>query len=163
MSFAPDWLMDARAEARKNGLSSRRREIVFAVCFLESYLYEWLRDNFLSRGKGFRTYLPPQFQGISERWKFVVKELYKEGLIHRAPDFGHEDWHKFTELVRYRNGFVHGLASVPEGDAAIPPVPLPGVLDAWRPGEAVSRAIQVVKHLHRTVEMPEPEWLEPKP
>ncbi len=160
MSFAPDWLMDARAEAMKNGPSSRRREIVFAVCFVESYLYEWLRNNFLSRATGFLRYLPKRREGIAERWKSVLKELQREELIERIPDFQNADWQRFTELVTYRDGLVHALASVPEGDTDTTPVPLPGALNAWKPGEAVSRAVQIVRDLHRTVGMSGPEWLE---
>jgi hypothetical protein len=48
--FAPDWLRDARSEAMLlEDIDSRRREIVFAVCFIESYLFEWVRDDVLCR------------------------------------------------------------------------------------------------------------------
>src|SRR4051812_27749577 len=42
--FAPSWFADALHEARTGGdgdIHARRREILFAVCCAESYLYEW--------------------------------------------------------------------------------------------------------------------------
>src|ERR1700722_12245320 len=47
--FARDWFDDARNEATKETAAARRREIVFAVCALESYLLEWARDILLSK------------------------------------------------------------------------------------------------------------------
>src|SRR5437763_1505475 len=47
-SFAPEWFEDALHEARTGQEHhARRREIVFAVCFAESYLLEWVRDEVL--------------------------------------------------------------------------------------------------------------------
>jgi hypothetical protein len=48
--FAKEWFEDALHEA-KTGIdhNARRREIVFAVCFAESYLFEWVRDQVLDR------------------------------------------------------------------------------------------------------------------
>jgi hypothetical protein len=49
-SFASDWLSDAKSEAATPlSAASRRREVLFAVCFAESYLYEWVRDRVLER------------------------------------------------------------------------------------------------------------------
>ena len=49
-SFARAWFSDALEEAGVvNDSDARRREIVFAVCFAESYLLEWVRDVVLSR------------------------------------------------------------------------------------------------------------------
>ena len=46
--FAPDWFEDTRQEAGVSGTPARRREIVFAVCFIESYLYEWVLNEVLA-------------------------------------------------------------------------------------------------------------------
>jgi hypothetical protein len=48
-NFSEDWYLDSLHEARsaKNGPdvhNSIRREIIFSVCFLESYIFEWVRD-----------------------------------------------------------------------------------------------------------------------
>jgi hypothetical protein len=49
-SFAPDWFEDALHEA-KTGIdhNAQRREIVFAVCCAESYLFEWVRDEIIGK------------------------------------------------------------------------------------------------------------------
>jgi hypothetical protein len=45
-SFASSWFRDALVEAQrsKGDIDARRRGILFAVCFVESYLLEWTRD-----------------------------------------------------------------------------------------------------------------------
>jgi hypothetical protein len=61
-SFARAWYEDALAEARAGDTFQhrRRREIVFAVCAVESYLLEWVRDDVLSRNfAALNTYFPP--------------------------------------------------------------------------------------------------------
>lgn len=43
-NFAQDWFADALNEARtEQDHNSRRREIIFATCFAESYIFEWVR------------------------------------------------------------------------------------------------------------------------
>jgi hypothetical protein len=50
-SFAREWFNDAVHEARTGGdIQAKRREIVFAVSFAESYLFEWVRDQVLDTG-----------------------------------------------------------------------------------------------------------------
>ena len=45
VSFAKFWYQDTVAEAQgRDGEHSKRREIVFAACFLESYIFEYVRD-----------------------------------------------------------------------------------------------------------------------
>ena len=46
-SWARDWFDDAFNETRVSDHRSRRREILFSVCFAESYLFEWVRDEVL--------------------------------------------------------------------------------------------------------------------
>src|SRR5688572_8593570 len=60
-SFAPAWFQDALREARMGtDHTARRSEIVFAVCFAESYLVEWVRDAVLKgRMEQLSTYFPP--------------------------------------------------------------------------------------------------------
>ena len=49
-SFSKDWFGDALREAGDmNSMDARRREIVFAVCIAENYLFEWVRDDVLHR------------------------------------------------------------------------------------------------------------------
>ena len=53
-NWAPEWLADAHMAAQTTTVAedrkhSRRREILFAACFAESYLFEWVRDEVLDR------------------------------------------------------------------------------------------------------------------
>jgi len=44
--LAQSWFADALRETKTGGdAHARRREIVFAVCFAETYLFEWVRDE----------------------------------------------------------------------------------------------------------------------
>ncbi len=106
-SFARHWFEDALREARTGtDYNARRREIVFAVCFIESYLFEWVRDEALKRDfKRLRDYLPAtDKRGIRERWKEVIKQLGKDGLLPATPDFGLPYWEDFQTLVKFRDG-----------------------------------------------------------
>ena len=45
-NYAEDWYRDAVAEARSGGgHDARRREIIFASCFAESFIFEWTRHK----------------------------------------------------------------------------------------------------------------------
>ena len=68
-TYAPAWFQDAQRESALPGIDARRREILFAVCFVESYLLEWTRDEPLKREfKALDDYLPPgDKRGIIER------------------------------------------------------------------------------------------------
>ena len=59
-SFAKAWFKDALNEVRHGiDINSRRREIIFAVAFAESYLVEWVRDDILKKDFGkFNLYFP---------------------------------------------------------------------------------------------------------
>ena len=46
-SWARDWFDDASIQTRLSDHRSWRREILFSVCFAESYLFEWVRDDVL--------------------------------------------------------------------------------------------------------------------
>src|SRR5438067_13660622 len=43
-SFSQPWLRDAYSESKLEGPDHRRHEVVFAVCLVETYLFEWVRD-----------------------------------------------------------------------------------------------------------------------
>jgi len=113
--FAPDWLRDARSEAMLlEDIDSRRREIVFAVCFIESYLFEWVRDDVLCRNY-------PEIE-------------------------------QYFDLVRYRDGLVHGVASRPEKDdlpADARPIPTVEQLQSIPAGWPTQVAINLVIQLHK--------------
>jgi hypothetical protein len=90
-SFAAEWFADALAEARLIGRNARRREILFAVCAAESYLFEWVRDVVLGRAfDELSTYFPPgNRRGVRDKCKKIPKLLADKGGF-RQPDWsGH--------------------------------------------------------------------------
>jgi predicted RNA-binding Zn-ribbon protein involved in translation (DUF1610 family) len=68
--FAQSWFEDALREANTpDDAHARRREIVFAVCFAETYLFEWVRDEVV-RGdvQKLNIYFQPgKFRGIEDK------------------------------------------------------------------------------------------------
>jgi hypothetical protein len=44
-SYGFEWFSDAVDQAGQRGHGCRRREIVFAVCAAETYLFEWVRER----------------------------------------------------------------------------------------------------------------------
>jgi hypothetical protein len=161
-SFAPSWFRDARSEAQhaKGDIDARRREILFAVCFLESYLLEWTR--YLLGPRDFKKYFPPGRKGgIRDKWKFVIKGLAKDKKIPK-PGFGGADWTAFIQLVDYRDGLVHAKASLPTSKAdpsATPPIPSPDDLRDMEPGWPVRVVADLVRSLHTAVGSETPHWL----
>jgi hypothetical protein len=173
-SFAHEWFNDALKEAREGrDRSSRRREIVFAVCFTESYLFEWARDEIPGlRIDKLSQYFPQgDRRGIRARWKDVLKNLYKDKRIKEVPSFDpriNPHWNLFVDLVDYRDGLVHASASRPEIDIdsqsttpAPPPSPIPSPtdLDQLPAGWAVRVVVTVVRQLHQAVGTNPPAWL----
>lgn len=166
-SFAPEWFHDALQEAQTgHDHGSRRREILFAVCFAESYLFEWVRDKVLNRDrKRLNKYFPPKpkrWRGVDEKWKAIPKELHEDGLIERVPDLGGPHGENWNQLIKYRDGLVHARTSRPES-ASLPeeemPVPSKTDLKALDAGWAVGIAIERVRLLHDAVRTRSPEWL----
>ena len=139
-TFALHWFDDAKREATARGVDARRREIPFAVCFAETYLLEWVRDEVLKRKfAALDEYFPPDDRrGVIERWREVPKSLHAKGLIQAPPDYGKgRFWQDFTKLVDYRNGLVHARASRPQADHMPPaeiPLPRPEDLNEMGPG-----------------------------
>ena len=134
-SFAQEWYEDALAEARADDTFQHcRREIVFAVCAVESYLFEWVRDEVFRRDfTALNTYLlldPHEeiqgreqkriegmwIKGIQDRWKEVLKDLHEHRLIPKYPNMRTRVWQDFVVLVNYRNGLMHASVSQPEPD-----------------------------------------------
>jgi hypothetical protein len=162
-SWASSWFRDALAEAQhaKGDIDARRREILFAVCFLDSYLYEWTRG--LVGPHDVEHYFPEGRKGgIRDKWKDVPKELTANNKIPKTPDLSGSDWAAFLKLVEYRDGLVHAHASRPTSDAkpdAIPPVPSPDDLRDMEPGWAVRVVADLVRSLHAAVGSETPRWL----
>jgi len=164
-SFAPEWFEDALKEAQTGrDHHSRRREILYAVCCVESYLFEWVRDEVLSRKFDELTQYFPygDRRGILDRWKKVIKALQKDNRIRKAPDFGLSYWNDFRKLVEYRDGLVHGKPSRPETSSLRDeqkPVPSKTMLDQLPSGWAVRVVVGVIRRLHEAVGTSTPSWL----
>jgi hypothetical protein len=164
-SFAPEWFKDALNEARTGSdHHSRRREILFAVCCVESYLFEWTRDEVLNRNfDELEEYFPyGRKMGIKDRWKHTIKHLKKNDRISNSPDFGDSCWQDFCNLVVYRDGLVHGRSSRPETSSQgndQKPVPSKTELDQLPPGWAVKIVILLIRDLHKAVGTSTPQWL----
>jgi hypothetical protein len=89
-SFAKEWFEDALREAKtSHDHKARRREIVFAICCAESYLFEWVRDEVLEQDFAKLTqYFPSgQKKGVKDKWKDVLKQLKPHGVVPAIPDF----------------------------------------------------------------------------
>ena len=164
-SFAPEWFEDALREARTGkDHNSRRREILFAVCCVESYLIEWLRDDVLNRKfDSLPKYFPfGVHRGIRQRWRDVIRKAHSDGLIGSMPDFGKAYWEKFEVLVQYRNGLVHGNSSRPDTaslEQEERPVPSKDNLDELESGWAVRVVTDLIRPLHDAASTSAPEWL----
>lgn len=165
-SFAPEWYQDALHEAKVgHDHASRRREILFAVCCVESYLFEWVRDDVLHRDfTKLSTYFPQRDRiGIRERWKKVIRDVYNDGLICGVPDFNTSSWSDFTSLVDYRDGLVHGKSSRPDTHA-LPqserPLPSKPHLDNLSAGCAVKVIDNLIRALHRASRTNPPSWVD---
>lgn len=164
-TFAPAWFADAKQQITLSDDNARPREIIFAVCAIESYLYEWVRNQAL---KGELKLLPHYFpvdqgfSGITKRWKQVINHLYEDGTITGKPNFREQYWKEFTDLVDFRNGLVHGGASRPDSDGvaeAERPEPTMEQLNQCAPGWPVKVVADVIKKLHGAVGTAPPDWI----
>jgi hypothetical protein len=165
-NFAQDWFADAKNEAKTGkDYNSRRREILFATCFLESYVFEWTRQ--IVQIENINDYFPPTHRSseglryrrsLKKKWKEVPKELYDDGKISANPQL---DLSKLGTLLRYRHGLVHAAASRPATDAQpkeTKPFPPKKALKQLKPGWALAIAIDLVQQLHKALNSAPPEY-----
>ena len=163
-SFAPEWFADAQREADQIGHQARRREILFATCAAESYIFEWVRDTVLNHDfSALTTYFPVGLKrGVTQKFRDIPKELATAGRLSAALDCGGREFLAFHDLVEFRDGLVHASASRPEtsghpqGDG---PVPSKDQLDALPPGRAVAVVRTLLAKLHRDTGTAQPDWL----
>jgi hypothetical protein len=166
-SFAQDWFSDALTESMtRNNIGCRRREILFAVSFLESYLYEWARDEALGRNfEELERYFPTKprdMRGVKDKWEQVLEKLVRDNKIRAKPVWDQQIWADFDSLVKMRNGLVHAHASRPNTEG-LPedkkPTPGPDVLKELEAGWAKETVANLVRELHKAAETPPPSWL----
>lgn len=179
VNVAQDWFEDAWAAARAPGLRARRHEVVFAVCFAESWLYEWVRDVVLPRrlhgqfdtGDGFelvnKTFRPEdRNMGIRERWTAVYGRLKADGLVQRPLNYKKAQQSAWNKLAELRNGLVHGETSRPyiQGEPGQPKVThddLARTAPGWAIETATQHAMRLRDVLPRSAQQQWPAWLVP--
>lgn len=165
-NLAKEWLADTLKEADRetaDTIGSIRREIVFAVSFAESYIFEWARDvagstqvlQYFNHNEPFET--------VKQRWQRVPVRLHQAELI-KTESKPTINWGTMGEVTQYRNGLVHGVASIPSGlksEKPEPPKPTPTLADLSRRGQgwALSAVLNVAGQLHRQTDTPPPQYL----
>lgn len=165
-TYAHAWFADTTREASLGSDQAQLREIIFAVCTVESYLFEWVRDEALQHDfKRLNRYFPPGLRiGIEERWWRVINLLYEDKIIPRVPNKGENYWKEFAKLVDFRNGLVHGRASRPDTagltEAEQPEPTAEQLLQKGR-GWAVKVVTDVITKLHEAVSTSPPNWIHP--
>lgn len=165
--LAQAWWADVVAEAVA-GRDARRRQIVFGGAFLETYLYEWVRDVVLVNDPDRWDRLDRLFpvgdsRNVVQRWKQVPKALAERGAIQAIPDLGVGAWEEIIRLLTFRNGLLHGTSSPPVGSAVPEGRVSPASVDVlasigpgWVPSTVVS-AVDLL--LSGTASGVRPEWM----
>ena len=159
-SFAQSWLRDAWLESSLGGPDHRRHEVLFSVCLVESYLFEWVRDAILRRDfRALSRYFPPgERRGIEQKIKQVMKELHADRRVKAVPSFATTRWADFLDLVRFRDGLVHASTGRPQMFVAENRRTL---LDLNRlpSGWAIGTARTVLLANHEATGFDPPDWL----
>lgn len=162
-NFAQDWFTDALQEARDGrGHNARRREIIFAMCFAESYIFEWVRG--IVPIDQMNNYFPPdKLLSVMAKWAKIPSNLFKNGKIPTDPRL---DLSSLDSLRNCRNGLVHARASrpaksgQPEGEKPFPTKDILREEDPSRPGWAVKIVVDLVSKLHQAVGTSPPDYIE---
>jgi hypothetical protein len=174
--YAQHWFEDTFNEAQKSkgDPNARRREILFAVCFAECYLYEWtfkvLQDHYRAYSPQvaiLKYYKQGVKHGVKRRWKEVPENLLADTIIAAVPHGGGKHSMEWDALINSRDGFVHSNASRPMvrgvGAGQTPdPQPTPQTLLEMAPGWALRIVVEQVERLHTAAAIaavPLPTWL----
>ena len=151
-SFAQYWLADALQETKEGkDFNSIRREIIFASCFLESYLFEWAQGQLSIDLEGLFHLFPPgeDLPSLTIKWKETPKKIYKKKGLSEFPELELTD---FYALVRLRNNLIHSQASrylISNVKDRSSPEPSIKSLEVMGSGWATNVAINLVKELHK--------------
>jgi hypothetical protein len=162
-SYAPEWFADASREATMSGHEARRREILFATCAAESYIFEWVRDTVLNRDfNALEIYFVPAMRrGVKEKFRDIPKQLATDGRISGSLDCSGHEWQEFQALVAFRDGLVHAGASRPETEGLAPgnrPIPSKKDLDSLPAGWAIAIVRARLQKLHADTTTARPGW-----
>ena len=151
-------------EAGVSGRQSRRREILFAVCAAESYIFEWVRDTVLHHDFSIlNQYFPADAKrGVTNKLRDIPQKRYRDGRVHAPLDCGGREFAEFKKLVAFRDGLVHASASRPETSNQTQvekPVPSRSELDALAAGWAAEVVRAILDKLHKDTHTSPPVWL----
>jgi len=171
-NFAEFWYEDTKREANiKNDINARRREIIFSICFAETYLFEWTRGK-VEKNK-INEYFPYEDskekvpapyrhrwrRSLIKNWKKLLTELFKEGKIGCDPKLKTTD---FKWLIEYRNHLVHAHVSRPRSPSQPPesnPKISPEDINKLSPGRARDIVKTLVLDLHNALGSKLPDYL----
>jgi hypothetical protein len=171
-NFSKDWYMDALEEAGRFGendqnlISSIRREILFSICFLESYIFEWTRglvqieeiEDFFPSKQRFKDD-PKYRRSLKDKWKNIPKELYEVGKISKIPSL---ELSGLGNLLKHRHGLVHAASSRPVTNTQTETAqgfPTKEDLRKLSPGWATRIAHNLVESLHTELGTAIPDYL----
>jgi hypothetical protein len=151
--FSERWFTDALDQSQLPGPDARRREIVFAVCLAESYLFECVvHDVFPNDWDGALKYFAPSARGgVDQKWREVPKKLFADRKLRAVPDLGGphgEDWAKLVDL---RDALIHAVVSRPVTRQADDPTPLRSpslTLAGIPPGWALRVVVDRITRFH---------------
>ena len=165
-NLAEQWYRDTQKESEVgDGEGSTRREIVFAACFLESYIFEWVRGSWPHQlnecfppTRRFKD--DPLFRAtLKEKWKLVPHELHRVGVLDMRASL---ELSPLGTLIQLRNGLIHARASRPSTSGqseAEKPRPALGELSVLGHGWALAIAKTLVTQLHEQVRSEAPSYV----
>jgi len=166
------WFDDARREAAPEtagDLHARRREIIFSVVCVESYLVEWAVDLLATRFAdadlvdALQSYFPKQSTTIG-LWNEVPRRLHEDGYLPKLlGEYTEAHVKDFTRLIDYRNDITHANVSHPdvlssEPEASRQARTTTTALTELPPGWAMGVVAQRIQQLHRETGTTPPEW-----
>lgn len=167
-NYAEDWYRDAMAEVCSGGnYNARRREIIFATCFAESFIFEWARGKL--QVEEINDYFPPErrcqhdtryHRNLLKKWKEVPTDLYRDKRIKLLPKL---HLSRLGKLLQYRHGLIHASASRPATKTQAQktkPFPAKKDLKKLKAGWAVSIVFDLVSELCHQLGEPKQEYLQ---
>lgn len=164
-SFMFPWLRDAYLESIEEGREHRRKEVIFAVCFFETFLFEWVRDDILKNDYQalFDFFPPDRHMPIMDRCKTVLNRLHQAKKVLHLPVWGNiREWEHFSRLVEIRDALAHAAVSRPFQDSRTSSqkdrVPISDFI-ALRSGWALRVVTVLASELYQAAGMEIPTWL----